>query len=244
MLAIDQQVLHQQFFQEGVQLRRQLGEENPQVGHDLVARQRASGRFGADAATVDYLQLAAVAEQVVQVQVFLGEAHQMQACDGAKGLAQHFLLAVGQRCIRFDLAPGIPEAFRRFQVLEQQPAAQPRLIALAQQRRGIDALPIQGARAGKLALEVPLGLAADQQLGQHLTPLPQGHADVALPGQHPQQALQLESASHVELNGKLRGTPRAGKFGQGHRAPSLLRRRLARRASQSLTCAESCGRCR
>ncbi|MCY1290287.1 hypothetical protein D9M70_394250 [compost metagenome] len=201
MLAIDQQVVHQQLFEGGIQLRRQLGEEHTEVGQRLVPRQRRTGAFGANAAAIDHMQLVAMAQQVVQVQVFLGEAGQMQPADRRQGLAQNGLLAIGQRYVALHLAPGIPEAFSGLQVLEQQPAALPCQIAFRQQRRGVEPLVVERLDAGQLALEMPPGVAPYQQLGQHLAPLPEGHAHIALARQDPQQAQQLQAAGDIQVDG-------------------------------------------
>ncbi|MNF62296.1 hypothetical protein D3C84_439730 [compost metagenome] len=216
VLAVDQQVMHQQLFEERVQLGRQLGEEYAEVGHDPVPRQWRAGTFGADTAAIDHMQFAAMAQQVVQVQVFLGETGQVQPADHRQSLAQHGLLAIGQGRVALHPAPGLPEAFGGLQVLEQQPAALPRQRSFSQQRRGVQPLPVERADTGQLALEVAFGLAAHQQLGQHLAPLPQCHADVALPRQHPQQAVQFQATGDVQPDGQLRGAPRVGQFGQGH----------------------------
>ncbi|MNT90550.1 hypothetical protein D3C72_2314690 [compost metagenome] len=58
------------------------------------------------------MQLVVLTQQIVQVQVFLGETDQVQSGNDSERLAQHGLLTVGQRGIALHLAPGIPEAFR------------------------------------------------------------------------------------------------------------------------------------
>ncbi len=74
MLAVGQQVMHQQLLQERIEERRQLGEEHPEVFQHFLSRQRLAGSFRTHAATVDEIQAAGVAQQVVQVQVVLPEA--------------------------------------------------------------------------------------------------------------------------------------------------------------------------
>ncbi|MNP74578.1 hypothetical protein D3C76_1714770 [compost metagenome] len=57
------------------------------------------------------MQLAAMAQQVVQVQVFLGKACSMQAAHRFQGFPEHRLLPVGQGRLALDPVLGVPEAF-------------------------------------------------------------------------------------------------------------------------------------
>ncbi|MNV92413.1 hypothetical protein D3C71_1870110 [compost metagenome] len=96
MLAVGQQVMHQQLFDERLQALGQLGEQHAEVFQHTGARQLLAGRLGLDAGTVDQVQLAAVAQQVVQVQVFLPQAFAVHLRHGSEGLAEHHVLLVSQ----------------------------------------------------------------------------------------------------------------------------------------------------
>ena len=143
--------------------------------------------------------------------------------------------------------PGVTEALRRVEVVEQQPAALAPLQPVGQQRRGGgQPLGREQTRPFQFALEMPCGLAAHQQLGQHLAPTPFAGTDVALPGQHPQQTVQAQfgSASAIRQGHpqwQLRVAPGGLQFGQSHRRDSLRRRRWSRRRYHCSTSAESRG---
>ncbi|CRQ76465.1 hypothetical protein PAERUG_E16_London_17_VIM_2_04_14_02402 [Pseudomonas aeruginosa] len=246
MLAVGQQVMHQQLLQERIEERRQLGEEHPEVFQHFLSRQRLAGSFRTHAATVDEIQAAGVAQQVVQVQVVLPEALCMQLANGCQGFAEHRLLGIAQRRLGLHRTPGVTEALRRVEVVEQQPAALALLQPVGQQRRGGQPLGREQTRPFQFALEMPCGLAAHQQLGQHLAPTPFAGTDVALPGQHPQQTVQAQfgSASAIRQGHpqwQLRVAPGGLQFGQSHRRDSLRRRRWSRRRYHCSTSAESRG---
>lgn len=127
----------------------------------------------------------------------------MQLANGRKGFAEHRSLGIVQRRPGLHGTPGVAEALRRLEVVEQQPAALAFLQSVGQQRRGGQSLGREQARPFQFALEMPCGLAAHQQLGQHLAPTPFAGTDVALPRQHPQQAVETQLGS-------------AGAIRQGH----------------------------
>ena len=186
------------------------------------------------------MQAAIVAQQVVQVQVGLPQAPGVQPADGVQGLAQHRLLGGGQQRLARHGAPGVPQALGAFQIVEQQPAALPSRETVSQQSRRSQALLGEQARAGQFALEMPLGLATDQQLGQHRAAAPTRQADIALPRQHPQQALHHQRFA-IQLQRERQGRRAAGllQFVQAHQRDSLCRRRAPRRRLQRSTAAPS-----
>ncbi|MNJ51338.1 hypothetical protein D3C77_466390 [compost metagenome] len=81
-----------------------------------------------DSGTVDQVQLAALTQQVVQVQVFLPQSFGVHPSHSSQGFAEHQLLLVRERRQGFNRCPGIGQALRTFEELEQQPTA----FALAQ----------------------------------------------------------------------------------------------------------------
>ncbi|MNG28927.1 hypothetical protein D3C84_1142700 [compost metagenome] len=89
MLAVAQQVVHQQFFGERLQRLGQLGEKHPEIFQDLLPRERLAWRFAADTGAIDQIQSIALAQQVVQVQVFLPQTFAMHLTDRAQGLRQN-----------------------------------------------------------------------------------------------------------------------------------------------------------
>ncbi|MNN46701.1 hypothetical protein D3C81_1610930 [compost metagenome] len=119
MLGVGQQIMHQQFFDERLQALGQLREENTKVLQHLRARQRFAEGFGFDPSTIDQVQLAAMAQQVVQVQVFLPQAFGMHLPDCRQRFSEHQLLLIGQRRQGFDCGPGIGQALRVFEEFEQ-----------------------------------------------------------------------------------------------------------------------------
>lgn len=149
----------------------------------------------------------------------------MQLANGCQGFAEHRLLGIAQRRLGLHRTPGVTEALRRVEVVEQQPAALALLQPVGQQRRGGQPLGREQTRPFQFALEMPCGLAAHQQLGQHLAPTPFAGTDVALPGQHPQQTVQAQfgSASAIRQGHpqwQLRVAPGGLQFGQSHRRDS------------------------
>ncbi|MNS77894.1 hypothetical protein D3C72_1114860 [compost metagenome] len=192
MLAIAQQVIHQQFFGERLQRLGQLSEKHSEVFQDLLPRQRLAWRFGADSGAIDQIQTIALAEQVVQVQVFLPQAFAVHLADRAQGFRQHRRLLIGQHRQVIDLLPGITEAGGVFQKLEQQPTALAVLEPISQQQRCGQALRRQQAHAIQLPLKMPRRFGADQQFGQHRTTTPDTGPDISLSGQHAQQTQQLQ----------------------------------------------------
>ncbi|MNF32883.1 hypothetical protein D3C84_136840 [compost metagenome] len=242
MLAVGQQVMHQQLLDERLQLDRQLSEEYPEIFQHLVPRQRLAGRFTAHAAAIDHIQLSGMPQQVVQVQVGLPQTLSMQPGHQRQGLAEHGLLIIRQQRLPLDRAPGVPQTLGVIEVVEQQPAALAFAQAIGQQQRRRQALPGEQAGAVQFTLEGARRLAADQQLGQYLAPTPLGHADIALPGQHAQQTLQHQggrsgSVRQLDRQRQLRATPGPTQFSEGQGRVSLLRRRRPRRCHQCSTSA-------
>ena len=82
VFAIAQQVVHQQLFNKWLKADGQLGEKHPEVFQHLLSRQRFTRLFDTNARAVDQVQLAALAQQVVQVQVFLPQALEVHLADG------------------------------------------------------------------------------------------------------------------------------------------------------------------
>ncbi len=59
----------------------------------------------------------------------------MQLANGCQGFAEHRLLGIAQRRLGLHRTPGVTEALRRVEVVEQQPAALALLQPVGQQRR-------------------------------------------------------------------------------------------------------------
>ncbi|MNE64249.1 hypothetical protein D3C80_1596530 [compost metagenome] len=166
----------------------------------------------------------------------------MQRGDGRQRLADHHLLGIGQRRLAFYRAPGVPQALGTVEVFEQQPAALAFLQAIDQQLRRDQSLLGQQSRTIQLALEMPGRLAADQQLGQYTLAAPVAGADIALPRQHPQQAVQTQlgrtgAVGQFQPQWQRRLTPGAAQLGKPHARASFFRRRALRRWHQPSTSA-------
>ena len=194
MLAIDQQVMHQQFFDKGRQLNRQLGEEHPEVFQHALARQRLPGALNLHATAVNNVELAVMLQQVVQVQIGLPQTLTVHLRNTGQRAGQHSLLLSTQQGLVFHGTPGIPQTLGALQVFEQQPAALTVTQAVDQQLRRIQALLRELAGTVQFSLKMPRRLVADQQLGQHRTPLPLSQRHIALARQYAQQLLQLQIA--------------------------------------------------
>jgi len=67
------------------------------------------------------MQFSLMPQQILQMQVALPKPLGMQLCNGAKRLAQHALLRIGQHGLPRHLAPRLFQAFGSGQVVEQQP---------------------------------------------------------------------------------------------------------------------------
>ncbi|MNC28761.1 hypothetical protein D3C75_769830 [compost metagenome] len=216
--------MDQQLVDERRQLGRQLGEEHAEILQDLRAGQRLAGQLRANAAAVDQVQLAVATQQIVQVQVVLPQAARVQAADGAQRLAQYRLLRSGQQRLLGYGLPDVAEADRLINKLEQQPATLAHRQAFGQQRGGIETLLAEQTCAFQLAGVMALGPGADQQLGQHAAALPLGLADVALAGQHAQQAEQAQLATRqLDAQWQRRAAPGRSQLVQAHRLPSPTR---------------------
>ena len=111
VFAIAQQVVHQQFFGERFEIFRQLGEKHPEVFQHAVTRQWLASLFDANAGAINQVQLAVLAQQVVQVQVFLPQALGVHLRNRAQRFGEHRGLLIGQRRQVFDSLPGIGQAF-------------------------------------------------------------------------------------------------------------------------------------
>ncbi len=88
--------------------------------------------FPPDARTVDQVQLAGMAQQVVQVQVFLPKALGVHVRHSRERFAQYQVLLVRQHWQVFHCGPGIGQALGTVKELEQQPAALAFLEAVGQ----------------------------------------------------------------------------------------------------------------
>ncbi|MNL00653.1 hypothetical protein D3C87_1210920 [compost metagenome] len=192
MLAVAQQVIHQQLFNEGFNRLRQLGEEHPEVFQDLLPGQRLARCLAADTCAIDQVQATALAQQIVQVQVFLPQALAMHLTDRTQRLGQHRALPIGQYGLLFNLLPGVAQAFGMLKEIKQQPATLAILQTISQQLRRGQPLSREQAHAVQLTLKMPCGLAANEQFGQHRPATPDAGTDITLPRQHPQQAQQLQ----------------------------------------------------
>ncbi len=111
-----------------------------------------------------------MAQQVVQVQVFLPKALSVHVRDSRERFAQHQVLFVGQHRQAFHRRPGIGQALSAVEEFEEQPAALAFLEAVGQQLRCGQAMFGQQFHTLQFALEMPGGVAAHQQLGQHRIP--------------------------------------------------------------------------
>ncbi|RMR97212.1 hypothetical protein ALP75_201028 [Pseudomonas syringae pv. actinidiae] len=109
MFAVAQQIMHQQFFREWLKSLGQLSKEYPEVFQHLLPRQRFAGLLGTNARPVNQVQPPVMAQQIVQVQVFLPQAFGVLLSDGGQRLAEHQLLLVGQRRQFLNLGPGIAQ---------------------------------------------------------------------------------------------------------------------------------------
>ncbi|MNH19417.1 hypothetical protein D3C72_1512990 [compost metagenome] len=96
MLAVGQQVMHQQLFNEWFQALGQLREQDAKVLQHLWARQWLAQRFSLDPGAINQVQLAVVTQQVVQVQVFLPQALGVHMSNGGQCFTEHSLLFIGQ----------------------------------------------------------------------------------------------------------------------------------------------------
>ncbi|MNZ41717.1 hypothetical protein D3C78_592730 [compost metagenome] len=184
--------MHQQLFDEWLQALGQLSEEHPEVFQHTRARQLLARRFGLDAGAIDQVQLAAVAQQVVQVQIFLPEALGVHLRHCGQGFAQHQVLFVGQHRQVRHLVPGIGQAFGAVEELEQQPATLTFLEPVGKQLWRCQALFGQQLHTLQLTLKMARSIAAYQQLGQHRRTSPYTGTDIALARQYAQQAEQLQ----------------------------------------------------
>ncbi len=233
VLAVGQQVMHQQLFQVRRKGGGQLGEEHPEIGQHLLAGQGFALADGTHAAAIDQLELPVMPEDIVQVQVLLHQAASMQVGDQLQGFTHYALLAVGEQRLAFDQAPLVPQAAGALEELEQQPAALSGGQPAFQQGRRRQALARHQLGALALALEVAGCLAPHQQLGQHATTSPHRRAGIALARQHTQQGLQLQQfAVQLKLQRQGRGTPHASEFSEPHARLSLSRWRRIRSCSQ------------
>ena len=136
--------------------------------------------FGLDAGAIDQVQLAGVAQQVVQVQVFLPQAFGVHVRHGRQRLTQHLMLRVGQHRQVFHRAPGIGQALGTVEEFEQQPATFAFPEPVGQQPGRGQPLPGQQFHALQFALEMPRRVSTHQQLGQYWRPAPHTGADIAL----------------------------------------------------------------
>src|SRR5690606_35530119 len=132
MLAIGQQVVHQQLFNEGLQLGRQLSEENPQILQHSLTGQWPTWSLTSDPAAIDNEQLAICAQQIIQMQIVLPQATCVHPGNQLKCVAQHVSLGIGKHCLASDRAPGIPQAFSAIEPIEQQPSTFTVLKAVVQ----------------------------------------------------------------------------------------------------------------
>ena len=192
VLAIAEQIMHQQFFDKRLKVFRQLGEEHAQVFQHFLSGQRLACLFDANTRTVDQIQLAVLTQQVVQVQVFLPEPLEVHLPDRAQRLCQYVLLLICQDRQTLHRFPGHIQALGVFQKLEQQPAALAFLQTVGQQQGRGQPLLGQQTHAIELALKIARSFRAHHQLGQHRTPAPDTGADIALARQHAQQCQQLQ----------------------------------------------------
>ncbi|MNL27410.1 hypothetical protein D3C87_1490010 [compost metagenome] len=188
MLAVAQQVIHQQLFGEGLQRLGQLGKKHPEVFQHFLARQRFASRLDTDARAIDQIQPAALAQQIVQMQVFLPQAFAVQLTNRAQCIGQDRRLLIRQQGQLLDLLPGLPQALGAFKVIKQQPAALAFFQAVGQQLRRGQALGGEQTHAIQFTLKMPCSLATNQQFGQYRPTAPDSGADITLPGQDPQQA--------------------------------------------------------
>jgi len=65
MLAVDQDVVHQQFFDVRLQTSRQLREEHAEVSQYLIACQRLARSLRLNAAAIDDEEMAIMSQQIV-----------------------------------------------------------------------------------------------------------------------------------------------------------------------------------
>ncbi|MNS70478.1 hypothetical protein D3C72_1038220 [compost metagenome] len=190
-----------------------------------------------------------MAQQVVQVQVFLPQAPGVHVRHCGERLAQHQVLLVGQYRQALHCRPGIGQAFGAVEEFEQQPAALAFLEAVGQQLGRGQALLGQQLHALQFALEMSCSVTTDQQLGQHRGTAPHAGAHIALARQHAQQAEQLQvgragGIGQGDAQGQRGAAPGLFQFRQTHQRASFSRRRCVRRCSQVSTSVPSAGRAR
>ncbi|MCY1552085.1 hypothetical protein D9M68_884600 [compost metagenome] len=101
------------------------------------------------------------------------------------------MLGIAEHGLAGNFTPLIAQAAGIGKEVEQQPAALAGAETLHEQLRRAQALFGKQARALGFTGKMPLGLAANQQLGQNGPPLPLRLADITLPRQYAQQALHL-----------------------------------------------------
>ena len=119
MFAVAQQIVHQQLFGKRFKAFGQLGEKHTEVFQHFGPGQWFACLFDADPCTIDQVQRAVVAQQVVQVQVLLPQAFEVHLADGRQRLSQHRLLLVCQHRQVLHRTPGFAEALRAVQKLKQ-----------------------------------------------------------------------------------------------------------------------------
>ena len=170
------------------------------------------------------------------MQVSLPQTASMQLTDHPQSAGQQRLARGIQLIANALFGPGGGQALGAVEVVEQQPTAAI-LLAVSQQLRGVQALLSKQTRALHFTLKMPRSLAAHQQLGQHRTTTPSRPTDITLTGQHPQQAVQLQTLAirQFDQQRQRRRAPGAGQFSEIQRRASLLRWRAFRRWRQAGT---------